>query len=99
MREKTSATPGAPVIPIPRRRSPSPTGKVAGPKALTDEGPHPNNETGPIEWKTLPFNVACFSLFGRFPSSGPGCARSTFPGGEGFLPAGEKFFYIILNVY
>ena len=56
---------------------------------MTDEGPHPNNETGPIEWKTLPFNVACFSLFGCFPSSGPGCARSTFPVGEGFLPAGE----------
>ena len=55
---------------------------------MSDEGPHQSNETGHVEWKTLPFNVACFSLFGCFPSSGPGCARSTFPGGEGDLPAG-----------
>ena len=58
---------------------------------MTDEGPHPSNETGHVEWKTLPFNVACFSLFGCFPSSGPGCARSTFPVGEGDLPAGESY--------
>ena len=51
-------------------------------------GRTPNNETGHIEWETLPFNVACFSLFGCFPSSVPGCARSTFPVGEGDLPAG-----------
>ena len=57
--------------------------------ALTDEGPYPNNETDHVKWKTRPFNEACFSLFGYFPSSGPGCARSTFPVGEGFLPAGE----------
>ena len=81
---------------LPRRRKPSPTGKVAGPKALTDEGPHPKNETSHIEWRTLPFNVACFSLFGCFPSSGPGCARSTFPVGEGCLPAGA-FPYLPLG--
>ena len=75
----------------PRRRKPSPTGKVAGPKALTDEGPHPNNETGHVEWKTPPFNVACFSLFGCFPSSVPGCARSTFPVGEGDLRRGALY--------
>ena len=51
-------------------------------------GPHPNNETGHIGWRLLPFNGACFSLFGCFPSSGPGCARSTFPVGEGFLRRG-----------
>ena len=52
-------------------------------------GPHPNNETGHIGWRLLPFNGACFSLFGCFPSSGPGCARSTFPVGEGFLRRGS----------
>ena len=63
---------------------------------MTDEGPYPNNKTGYVKWKTHPFNVACFSLFGCFPSSGPGCARSTFPVGEGclrrvvpYLPLGE----------
>jgi len=56
---------------------------------VTDEGPYPNNKTGYVKWKTHPFNVACFSLFGCFPSSGPGCARSTFPVGEGVLPAGD----------
>ena len=55
------------------------------------------NETGHVEWKTLPFNVACFSLFGCFPSSGPGCARSTFPVGEGNLPAGEHSSGLSLN--
>ena len=74
---------------FPRRRKPSPPGKVAGPKALTDEGPYPNNKKGYVKWKTHPFNVACVSLFGCFPSSGPGCARSTFPVGEGVLPAGD----------
>ena len=56
-------------------------------------GPHPNNETGHIEWETLPFNVACFSLFGWFPSSGPGCARSTFPVGEGCLRRGRSLTF------
>ena len=51
-------------------------------------GTHEKSKTGHVEWKTLPFNVACFSLFGCFPSSGPGCARSTFPGGEGDLRRG-----------
>ena len=55
---------------------------------MTDEGPHPNNKTGHIEWEILPFNVACFKLFGCFPSSGPGCARATFPVGEGYLRRG-----------
>ena len=31
----------------PRRRKPSPPGKVAGPKALTDEGSQPTKRTGP----------------------------------------------------
>ena len=31
----------------PRRRKPSPTGKVAGPKALTDEGSQPTQRIGP----------------------------------------------------
>ena len=56
---------------------------------MTDEGPHPNDRTGHVEWETRPFNVAWFSLFGCFPSSVPGCARSTFPVGEGDLPAGD----------
>ena len=56
---------------------------------MTDEGPHPNDRTGHVEWETLPFNVAWFSLFGCFPSSVPGCARSTLSVGEGDLPAGD----------
>ena len=52
-------------------------------------GPHPNNETGHIGWRLLPFNGACFSLFGCFPSSGPGCARSTLSVGEGCLRRGS----------
>ena len=39
-----------PVLPLPRRRKPSPAGKVAGPKALTDEGTYPLlGEGGPTK--------------------------------------------------
>ena len=81
-----SVGPGPAPLPPPEEAFPS--GEGGTPQGVTDEGPHPNNETGHIEWETLPFNVACFSLFGCFPSSVPGYARSTFPAGEGDLPAG-----------
>ena len=63
---------------------------------MTDEGPHPNNETGHIEWEILPFNVACFLAFRLFPLIRPGLRPVHLPrrgrlppGGEGFLPAGD----------
>ena len=59
-------------------------------------GRTPITRQATLNGKTLPFNVACFSLFGCFPSSGPGCARSTFPVGEGDLPAGA-FPYLPLG--
>ena len=36
-----------PSVPSPAGRSPSPTGKVAGPKALTDEGKQPKSQNKP----------------------------------------------------
>ena len=38
--------------------------------------------------EVLTFNRAGFKVSGFFPSSVPGCARSTFPGGEGDLRRG-----------
>ena len=51
-------------------------------------GTHEKSKTGHVERKRFPSNVACFVIWVRHPSSGPGCARSTFPVGEGILPAG-----------
>ena len=53
---------------------------------------HEKSKTGHVERKRFPFNVACFVILARHPSSGPGCARSTFPGGEGFLRRGTLYF-------
>ena len=50
---------------------------------------HEKSKTGHVERKRFPFNVACFVILALRPSSGPGYARSTFPVGEGDLPAGE----------
>ena len=44
----------------------------------------------PYAWgRILPFNRAWPKVSGFFPSSVPGCARSTLSVGEGDLPAGE----------
>ena len=53
---------------------------------------HEKSKTGHVERKRFPFNVACFVILARHPSSGPGCARSTFPGGEGCLRWGTLYF-------
>ena len=46
----------------------------------------------------LPFIKARFFGEAGFPSSGPGCARSTFPVGEGDLPAGDSLFQSVLDL-
>ena len=52
--------------------------------------------------KILPFNRAWFKVSAGLPSSVPGCARSTFPGGEGILRRGlldfgsAKFLFTFL---
>ena len=51
---------------------------------------HEKSKTGHVERKRFPFNVACFVILARCPSSGPGCARSTFPVGEGDLRRGRR---------
>ena len=51
---------------------------------------HEKSKIGHVERKRFPFNVACFVILARHPSSGPGCARSTFPVGEGFLRRGRR---------
>ena len=46
----------------------------------------------------LAFIRARFFWEAGFPSSGPGCARSTFPVGEGDLPAGDSLFQSVLDL-
>ncbi len=82
----------------PAGRSPSPTGKVAGPKALTDEGPHPNNETSHIEWEILPFNVACFLTFRLFPLIRPGLRPVHLPRRGRLPPAGDFLVQSVLDL-
>ena len=55
------------------------------------------SKTGHVERKRFPFNVACFVILARYPSSGPGYARSTFPVGEGDLRRGTRTE--ILRIY
>ena len=90
---------------VPRRRKPSPTGKVARAKPVTDEGKQPDGHSNPrMNGKRCrggtrsgfipPHTRHGFAeppspRRGFVPSSVPGCARSTFPVGEGILPAGE----------
>ena len=68
-----------------RRKKPSPSGKVAGPKALTDEGKQPKSErqaglNGGVSHSTQPVRYG-------FPHPSR-LRRSTFPVGEGFLRRG-----------
>ena len=72
----------------PRRRSPSPTGKVDRAQPGPDEGKQPKSEkTGHVERKCSPFNVACL-VIGVRPLIRHALRRATFPVGEGCLPAG-----------
>ena len=59
---------------------------------------HEKSKTGHVERKRFPFNVACFVILALRPSSGPGCARSTFPVGEGCPPAGDSLFQSVLDL-
>ena len=86
--EGTPTGPGRTEIRTPRRRKPSPTGKVDRAQPGPDEGKQPKSE------KQAPLNGSNFhpmwpvSLFGCGPLIRHALRRATFPVGEGDLPAG-----------
>ena len=85
-----------PPVGSPRRRSPSPTGKVDRAQPGTDEGKQPKSEKqATLNGSVFPFNVACLVIWVR-PLIRHALRRATFPVGEGFLPAGA-FPYLPLG--
>ena len=73
---------------LPRRRKPSPTGKVARAQPGPDEGKQPKSEKqAPLNGSNL-HPMWPVSLFGCGPLIRHALRRATFPVGEGDLPAG-----------
>ena len=74
---------------LPRRRKPSPTGKVDRAQPGPDEGKQPKSEKqAPLNGSNL-HPMWPVSLFGCGPLIRHALRRATFPVGEGDLPAGE----------
>ena len=81
---------------LPRRRQPSPTGKVDRAQPGPDEGKQPKSEKqATLNGSVFPFNVDCL-VIGVRPLIRHALRRATFPVGEGdlrrgipYLPLGE----------
>ena len=76
---------------LPRRRKPSPTGKVDRAQPGPDEGKQPKSEKqAPLNGSNL-HPMWPVSLFGCGPLIRHALRRATFPVGEGDLPAGALY--------